>query len=64
MVSLAMLKNYTAEVNVDDLVSVMPRADNPYEGFRGDPASTSYGWIIFPSALTGLMENIWGQHSR
>ena len=55
MVSLAMMMNYATEVSVHDLVEEMPRADHPDEGFRGDPASSSRGWTIFPPALSGLM---------
>ena len=60
MVALAMMMNYTTEVSVDTLVSEMPRADDPNEGFRGDPASTNYGWTIFPKALSGIMEKYLG----
>jgi hypothetical protein len=34
----------------------MPKADNPYDGFRGEPGSpTVGGWTIFPTALSEMM---------
>jgi len=55
LVSLAMMMNYTTEVDIDDLYNDLPRADNPYEGFRGDPATSTSGWTIFPPALADMM---------
>ena len=55
LVSLAMMMNYETEVDINDLYNDLPRADNPYEGFRGDPASSTRGWTIFPPALSGMM---------
>ena len=55
MVALTMLINYEFEARIQDLVDEMPRADHPDEGFRGEPASSSRGWTIFPPALAGLM---------
>ena len=56
LVALAMMMNYETEVSVHDLYRELPRADHPNEGFRGDPASSTRGWTIFPPALTGMME--------
>ncbi|MCL2046884.1 MAG: C39 family peptidase [Oscillospiraceae bacterium] len=56
LVSLAMLMNFKTEVDIKDLYDDLPRADHPEEGFRGDPASSSRGWTIFPSALKDMME--------
>ena len=56
LVSLAMLMNYKTEVDIKDLYDDLPRADHPEKGFRGDPASSSRGWTIFPPALEDMME--------
>ena len=58
--ALAMLINYTVKAELDVLAAEMPRAENPYEGFRGDPASTNYGWTIFPPALIEMTEKYLG----
>ena len=55
LVSLAMMMNYKTEVDISDLYNELPLADLPYEGFRGDPASSTRGWTIFPPALSGMM---------
>ena len=55
LVSLAMMMNYKTEVNISDLYDELPLADLPYEGFRGDPATSTRGWTIFPPALSGMM---------
>lgn len=54
IVSLAMMINYTTEAKIDDIYKKLPRAENPNEGFRGDPASSNNGWTIFPKALVPL----------
>lgn len=56
MVSLAMMISYTTEVSLEDIYAELPRGENPNDGFRGDPASSNYGWTIFPKALTSLTE--------
>ena len=56
IISLAMMIHYTTQVDIDTLVSEMPRDDDPNKGFRGDPASTSYGWTILPQPLSALAE--------
>ena len=55
LVALAMMMNYEYNVDIYDLYMDLPRADLPYEGFRGDPATSTSGWTIFPSALSGMM---------
>ena len=60
LVSLAMMMNYKTEVDINNLYDDLPRADNPYEGFRGDPASSTRGWTIFPPALSGMMNKYIG----
>ena len=62
MIALTMLMNYVIDIDADTLVAEMPRADNPYEGFRGDPASTSRGWTIFPPALAAMTEKYLGSY--
>lgn len=56
IVSLTMMISYTKQVELADIYTGLPRGENPNEGFRGDPASTSYGWTIFPKALIPLTE--------
>ena len=64
VVALAMLMNYTnKDVSVHDIATEMPRDDHPDKGFRGDPASTTQGWTIFPPALKGLMEKYMGSYN-
>ena len=58
----AMLMNYEFEVDINELYDDLPRADHPNEGFRGDPASSSRGWTIFPQALKGMMEDYIGSY--
>lgn len=53
IVSLGMMINYITDVDVDTLVSKMPRSFDPNDGFRGNPA-TKGGFTIFPSALLDL----------
>ena len=60
VVSLAMMMNYEHDVSVHDIAAELPRADHPDEGFRGDPASSTRGWTIFPPALSGLMHKYLG----
>jgi len=60
LVALAMMMNYSHDVDISELYAEFPRSDNPYEGFRGDPASSSHGWTIFPSALAELMNKHMG----
>ena len=60
VVAIAMMMNFEHEVSVHDLAQELPRADHPDEGFRGDPASSTRGWTIFPPALSGLMEKYLG----
>lgn len=54
IVSTAMALNYHVEVAVDTLVSKMPYAANPNEGFRGNPRTTG-GFTIFPPALLDVL---------
>ena len=60
LVSLAMMMNYKRDVDVGDLYIDLPRADHPDEGFRGDPATSTRGWTIFPPALAGMMVKYMG----
>ena len=61
LVSLAMMMNYEHKVDIRDLYNDLPRADHPDEGFRGDPASSTRGWTIFPPALSDIMEKYIGR---
>jgi uncharacterized protein YvpB len=64
IVSLAMMINFSVKMDINTLVDTiaaeMPRAENPNEGFRGDPASTNNGWTIFPKPLSALTEKYLG----
>jgi uncharacterized protein YvpB len=60
IVALAMVIDFMGiEVDVDALVAKKPLSQNPYEGFRGNPA-TAGGFTIFPSALMGITEEYLG----
>lgn len=59
IVSTAMMINYTTEANVKTLASEMPRAQNPSDGFRGNPTSDG-GFTIYPQALLSLTEKYLG----
>lgn len=62
IISLAMMIDYSAStpLELDSFVAEMPRDNDPAKGYRGDPASTSYGWTILPGALAPLTEKYLG----
>ena len=53
IVSLGMLINYETKVDIETLVSQMPRSTDPTKGFRGDVKSRR-GFTVLPMALTEL----------
>jgi len=61
IVSLGMMINYTVNVDINTLVSEMPRSHDPNIGFRGDPTSLEGGFTIFPPALMELTDKYLSQ---
>ena len=61
IVSLGMMINYTVDIDIQTLVTEMPRSDDPNLGFRGDPTSLRDGFTIFPPALMELTGKYLGQ---
>jgi len=59
IVAFGMMVNYEVDVDMKTLVDKMPRSDDPFSGFRGNPLNNS-GFTIFPSALAGLTEEYLG----
>lgn len=53
IVSLGMVINYETKVDIQTLVSQMPRSTDPTKGFRGDVQSRR-GFTVLPMALTEL----------
>ncbi|GHV40173.1 hypothetical protein FACS189490_04980 [Clostridia bacterium] len=59
IISVAMMINYEKKIAVKTIVSEMPRSNDPYKGFRGEPSAKG-GFTVFPSALLSLTEKYMG----